>query len=373
MHKTPILILLLLAGLGLLEGLRPQAPAAAGAPGRATGCEVRGTWLNPPAFDSPTARAATFASIQTAKINTVFMLAPPVAGFRGWSDPADFGAMLTLLDEAGVSVHIWSAVMYRVLGQEADFRDLTEQAAQVAWADALLRAYPQADGYHLDYIRYSGILPVNDGGRLEGVSQTVAAIAAHLAAHFPSKHLTAAVFRVSAYAADFDTEDIPQWFLDWYSAHPGNPYDHPPYWETTTVPFNFKKQQDPVSWMRETSIRGVMPMEYDTLDSWWQAEVDHWGLFMGDQGLDMERIWMGVGWYEDYDAPGVVRKIKYGRAQGMGGVVIFELGNPDADDSVLVNALAVDGPDNEWDAPYAAWAPSCLRAASVYLPLVFSD
>lgn len=344
-----------------------------GQPGGA-GCEVRGVWLNPPAFDTPAVRAETLSKITSGNINTAFLLAPPVGAFRGWSDPEDFEVMLSALDAVGVSTHIWVAVMYRVSGAEADFRDPAEQDAQVAWADALLRAYPLADGYHLDYIRYTGVTPINEEGKMDGVSQTVDRIGEHIQGHFPKRHLTAAVFRASAWAADFDTEDIPQWFRSWYAAHPGNPYDHPDPWFTSTVPFHFKKQQDPVGWMAASPITGVMPMEYCTSDSWWQAEVDHWGLFMADQGLAMARIFMGVGWldteWSDYDAPAVVRKINYGRAHGVGGFVIFELGNPAADDGPLINALAVDGPDNDYNAPYGEWTPSCLSIRDLYLPWV---
>lgn len=367
-----IILLPLIAVSGHPKSTLPLAAMAGG------NCEVRGVWLNPPAFNTPTTRAETLAKINAGHINTVFMLAPPIAEFKGWSDPDAFSAMIADLKDVGVSVHIWVANLYRVVGTSADFRDPAEQAAQVAWADALLSAYPQVDGYHLDYIRSENLMPVNESGWLDGVSATVSAIADHMAQNYPKYHLTAAVWRVSPESADFTTEDIPQWFLDWYNANPGNPYDHPDYLGTTSVPVNMKVQQDPVSWMRDTAITGVIPMEYCTNDNWWQAEVDHWRLFMDDQGQDMNQIFMGVGWldtqWSDYDPPAVVRKIKYGRTQGVGGFVIFELGYSEADDWPLMNALTIDSTENEYDAPYETWVSSCLiKVHPTFLPLVTAD
>ncbi len=349
-------------------------------PARSTShCEVRGTWLNPYAFGTPTRLEATLDKIQAANLNTIFVLAPPIGDFNGWSDPDAFEALVTQADALGISVHIWVAAMYRVAGVRADFRLPEEQAGQADWAEALMTAYPRADGYHLDYIRFSDWEDVNVDGKLDGVSATVDAVAEVLKTLPSQKQLTSTSFGLAAQYADFEEEDIPLWFRTWFNANPANDYVDPYGGGYDTVPCFFKYQQDPIGWAVDSGLSAMIPMEYTLIDADWNQSARNFASFAAHAGIPSSHALMGIGWLEEeghdnwgYDAPGVVRKIKYGRTQGLGGFVIFEIGSRDVDDWPLINALTIDSADNEFDAPYENAVPSCLSITDSFLPLLLN-
>ncbi len=346
-------------------------------------CEVRGTWLDPRAYQDPYTRATTLRLITQTHLNTLFILAPPVNGNNGWTDPAVFSETVAAAKAAGLSVHAWIQNMRRISDETTvDFRDPDERAAQVAWVLALLEAYPLLDGVHLDYIRYDAWDQVNKDGKMDAVSLTVADIYRALKARYPGKFLTATSFVLKPGYVNFETEDVPRWYRTWFDAHPDNFYTDPYGEGFPTIPIHMKFQQNPVGWIVSDTVDGVMPMQYTLSDTVWNREVDLWGSFLDFVGRDITPIYAGIGWVEaegfpdwGYDAAGVVRKIKYGRAQGMRGFVIFEIGSPTHEDLTLLNALSVDGPLNEDDAPFAEAVPSCLMATStpprrIYLPLI---
>ncbi len=350
--------------------------AAENASGQILACEVRGTWLNPYAFSSPTQLELTMSKLIAGHFNTVFVLAPPIGEFNGWSDPDAFAELVAQAHAAGISVHIWVAAMYRVAGVKADFRLPEEQAAQADWAEALMTAYPQVDGYHLDYIRYSQWEDVNSEGKLDGVSATVDAVAGYLASWPSKKHLTATSFSLEPNYAIFSREDIPRWFRTWFSANLDNDYIDPYGGGFDTVPCFFKYQQNPIGWIIDSGLSSMIPMEYTMDDNRWNQSARNLASFINSSGIPTSHGLMGIGWLEEeghddwgYDAPGVVRKIKYGRTQGLGGFVIFQIGSWDVDDWPLINALTVDSVDNEFDAPYEDWRPSCLLP-KIYLPVI---
>jgi hypothetical protein len=345
---------------------------------RSAPCEVRGTWLNPYAFDTPTRLEETLNKIQAANLNTIFVLAPPIGEFNGWSDPDAFAELVAQAHAAGISVHIWVAAMYRVAGVRADFRLPEEQAAQADWAEALMTAYPQADGYHLDYIRFSDWEDVNVEGKLDGVSATVDAVAEVLKTLPSQKQLTSTSFGLAPQYADFFEEDIPLWFRTWFNANPTNDYVDPYGGGYDTVPSFFKYQQDPVGWTIDSGLSAMIPMEYTLSDYYWNQSAKNLASFVANAGIPVSHALMGIGWLEEeghdnwgYDAPGVVRKIKVGRTQSLGGFVIFEIGSRDVDDWPLINTLTIDSADNDFDAPYEDWKPSCLLP-ELYLPVIIN-
>ena len=137
-----------------------------------------------------------------------------------------------------------------------------------------------------------------------------------------------------------------------------------------------KYQQDPVGWLDASIVDGIMPMQYTMDDAAWNEEVDTLKAFLGYLGHDVSRVYMGLGWLgtEDnhpdwgFDAEGIVRKIKYGRSQGLKGFVIFQIGGYNSPghgegDWTLVEALAIDSAANNFDAPFKDWIPSCLASS----------
>jgi uncharacterized lipoprotein YddW (UPF0748 family) len=350
-------------------------------------CEVRGVWLNTPAFNSESRREDTLNKICRANLNTLFILAPPVRDNQGWSTHESFSALLEEAKSQGMSVHAWIANRYRTSGG-VDFTLSQEQSKQVHWAIDLLSKYPTLDGIHFDYIRYEG-WQKGDYQKMGSVSNTVRLAFNAIHRHFPEKFLTAAVLESTPNHANYKQDYIPQWFRDWIKVHPVNSYAPsgakyqynsllqrfidtiiPNGKAGYSVPQGFKYQQDSMGWLMGGFIDAIMPMEYTTNDTLWQENVKNWISFRDGE---TSGIYLGLGWLKkkgkpdyDYDAPGVVRKIKYGRQIGLKGFVIFQLAAFLDIDYALIDALAIDSEANNFDAPFENPVRSCLSSGSMH-------
>ncbi len=330
------------------------------------GCETRAVWLNDYAFDTEAHRSETLKKIQEANLNTAFLIAPEINGNNGWSEAADFSAMLTDLKSANIVVHIWIASACRVSNacNEVDFRNSTERQTQVDWAAALLDQYPSADGIHLDYIRYIDKETIQ-ADKMNGVSLTVEETYNELDTNYPAKRLSAATLGLSGEYADFENEDVPSWYRTWFNDHISDPINRwtAPGYNGSGVPSGLTRQQDPYTWMTGGYIDDVFSMEYDYSTSWWSGEVDIWNSFLNN---DLERLNMGLGWYsgvwsdpeiEPTDvAAEIVNKINYGRSNNVRGYSIFEFGEPGNDDSILITQLS--------GGPFSSAADSCVSQLS---------
>jgi hypothetical protein len=343
--------------------LAPGSPAA----DKKTPCEVRGVWLKPPAISSPLQREETFKKIRKARLNTLFVITPPMKGNKSWSTQEEFESTLNHAKALGLSVHVWITNNDRVPGG-VDFTSPYEQKKQSQWGVALLEAYPSLDGVHLDYIRdmewESGSM-----ARTEGVSSTVRLSYEAIKSSYPSKFLTAAVFPSQPNYGGDRNEYLPPWFRSWVSAHPESPYSPQGSRGDRYVPLGLKYQQDAMGWLRGEFIDAIIPMEYTTDDRLWQQDLENWiALHDGDPA----GIFIGLGWLEEkehpdwgYDASGMVRKIRIGRGKGVRGFVIFVFTPSGERDWRLVDALAVDSEVNDYDAPFKKPAPSCLDSSRV--------
>ena len=67
--------------------------------------ELRAVWLNPWSFDTPAKRQRLLKNILRAKLDTLFVSVPSVAGNFGYSKPADFKSILK--EASNLSVHGW--------------------------------------------------------------------------------------------------------------------------------------------------------------------------------------------------------------------------------------------------------------------------
>lgn len=333
-------------------------------PAMSSACETRAVWVNAQAFTTTELNKA-----QSARLNTLFVIAPPIGGNYGEGNAAAFISFIKQAKARGFSVHAWMLNGLRVGGSfgGVDFTSPTEQGKQAAWAISLLDAYGEyLDGIHLDYIRYDVWEDVNINNRMNGVSVTVQKIHTAIKSKYPGKMLTAAVFPLEPAYADFDQEGLSQWYRNWFAAHPGNWYDVA-YPDFDTVPSEMKYQQNPVAWARSGNIEGFIPMAYGMKDAVWKKQASALKSFLTYNGNWLHTGLMGLGWLTEsgqpdwgHDAPGIVRKIKYGRSIGITGFSIFEFGQPGVDDRPLISALSVDGPDNGNAAPFKLKAPSCL-------------
>jgi hypothetical protein len=335
-------------------------------------CEVRGTWLNPEAFNSPVKRQETLQKLLEAHLNTVFVAVPPINNNYGWSDSLDFVQFISEVHSEGISVHIWVANLWRDGSGSVDFTNPIEQQAQTQWILDLMDTYgTYVSGIHFDYIRYNDWEPVNIGGKMDGITQTIESAYQALKSQFPDKFLTGTSFTLDPNYANYNDsdssndEDIPLWFLDWFYANPGNWFDII-YEDFDTVPLHMKYQQNPVGWTFSSIVDGVMPMQYSIVDSIWNNEIDHYESFLDTL---KKKVYMGLGWLEEegqsdwgYDPAGIVRKIKYGRSHGYKGFVIFQLGADGIDDTPLIDALTIDSELNDFDAPFKDYIPSCLMS-----------
>jgi len=327
-------------------------------------CEVRGVWLNAQAFASKQRSQDILKKIVRANLNTIFLLAPPVQGYPGWSTEETFSAMLKEGVSRGFSVHGWIPSGFRVPGG-TDFTLSQEQIEQTRWAIAMLEEYPALDGVHFDYIRFKNWEDV-DGQKMGSVSTTVRLAFEAIHLRYPRKLLTAAVLNATPNRAQSGKESIPEWFVAWMKANPGNRYISPFPGVGPYVPEGFKYQQDAIGWLRGGYIDAIMPMEYTTDDHRWQENVKSWLSFRNG---DPCGIYPGVGWLTEkgkpewgYNASGIVRKIKYGRDLGLRGFVIFELSAFRDIDHALVDALSVDSVANGFSAPFKTAVESCLSS-----------
>ena len=327
-------------------------------------CEVRGVWLNAQAFSSEQGRQDTLKKIDGANLNTLFLLAPPVQGYPGWSTQEAFSAMLKESESRGLSVHGWIPNGFRIPGG-TDFTLSHEQIEQTQWAMAMLEKYPALDGVHFDYIRFTKWEDV-DRQKMDSVS-TVVRIAFQAIHHrYPRKFLTAAVINATPNRAQSGKESGPEWFVAWMKVNPGNRYASPFPGGDPSVPEGFKYQQDAIGWLRGGYIDAIMPMEYTTGDHRWQENAKSWLSFRYGEPCG---VYLGLGWLTEkgkpdwgYDASGIVRKIKYGRNLGLRGFVIFELSAFRDIDHVLIDALSVDSVTNDFSAPFKTAVESCLSS-----------
>jgi hypothetical protein len=347
--------------------------------------EMRGGWLSSDTFDTPAERTAMVAKFRTAHLNTMFVTCPPLNGNYGESAPSDFAAFVDDAKAAGLIVYAWFQNFKR-LGESnpADFASAAEQQAQKQWVLDMLAAYPKLDGAHLDYIRYS-TWEACVASKMNGVAQTISAIRQALQAQHPGKPLTCAVFKAAAVSyrgwKPAWEGDVPQWYRDWYGADANNYYvqqaalpGNDPNW--LLGPSFYSYQQDPPAWLKAGLVDASIAMQYTAVLQTWQNEVQLWKSFLGWQGVSTDTAWMGLGWmgpsqwWEDsaFDAKAMVSFVKYGRSQGIKGFCIFRLGQPGVDDSPLLNALSVDGPDNGGAAPFKVDVSSPLQGAPTPAP-----
>jgi len=330
-----------------------------------TDCEVRGVWVDE--LDSSEKSTTILSNILSANLNTVFAVSPPIGKNNGWSNRKQFKNFVKLAHQNGLSVHIWVPNLYRQKnGNQSDFRGKKERNAQKKWVLKLLKKYKRhVDGIHFDYIRYANWENVNDGQKMDAVNRVVREMASAVRKKYRRMFVTATTVSATPTWVDFSAEDIPDWFRDWYAAHPGNVYEAS--YSFPTVPNHMKYQQDSVSWIRESNLDAVMPMQYTTSDTNWNQETDSWRSFLSYVGKESNRILMGIGWLEEeghpewgYDPAGVARKIAYGRSLGYKGFVIYEL-NGGARDSELIDILTNDSAENNFDAPFENSKASCFQ------------
>ena len=341
-------------------------------------CELRGVWLNYQAFESKEAIADTLQVVSRANLNTIFALVPPIGTNRGWSEEAMFKRLMRRARAKGISVHGWVVNMHRPIGQRADFTDPAEREAQKQWVLDLLAKYPDLDGIHFDYIRYYDWDLINNNGKMDGITQTVAESYQALKAKYPDKFMTAAIVKLDPVEASFGQENVPQWYLDWFARYPGNVYANPNGVGPHMVPRHLRYQQNPVEWLNSAIIDGIFGMQYTIDDDIWQRDVRLWQSFLENTD-HAQKVYMGLGWLESskrpdfaYDPPGLVRKINYGRAQGIRGFVIFEIAAFNERNKELVEALTVDSEVNNFAAPFKTPAISCFTPikSNIFLPIL---
>jgi hypothetical protein len=185
---------------------------------------------------------------------------------------------------------------------------------------------------------------------MDAITDTIRQIRNVIDNSFPSKKLTAAVFKTEKNYINPSKEYIPSWFVDWNASHPNNQYftaNSPNYY----IPVFMKFQQDPVYWIQSGLVDVIFSMTYTSNDTYWQSELFQYQSFLGN--YYSLHFGMGLGWYQYYDesdqswhGPGfdpdhIIRKISWGRTQGLKAFSIFELGNSkDADkDWMLIQKL----------------------------------
>jgi uncharacterized lipoprotein YddW (UPF0748 family) len=327
-------------------------------------CEVRGVWLNAQAFSSEQGRQDILKKIDGAHMNTLFLLAPPVQGYPGWSTHEAFSAMLKEGVSRRLSMHGWIPNGFRVSGG-TDFTLAHEQIEQSQWAMAMLETYPALDGVHFDYIRFRNWEDM-DAHKMGSVSTVVRLAFQAIHYRYPRKFLTTAVLSATPNRAQSAKESLPEWFVTWMKANPGNRYASSFPGETSYVPEGLKYQQDAIGWLREGNVDAIMPMEYTTDDHRWQENAKSWLSFRYGEPCG---VYLGLGWLTEkgkpdwgYDASGIVRKIRYGRNIGLRGFVIFELSAFRDIDYALVDALSVDSVTNDFSAPFKTTVESCLSS-----------
>jgi hypothetical protein len=264
-----------------------------------------------------------------------------------------------------------------------DYRYNHEWEQQANWAMALLDRYPELDGIHFDYIRYegSGYIEHQTSEKMASVSWTVRTVFYKIKSKYPNKFLTAAVFNVDPQEME-PSAFMPAWFKAWKATHPADEiYYDPTYPRAIYGPRSFRVAQDPVMWLNGKYLDAAMPMIYTASLEVWQKRLPLWRSFVGED--DFPKVWFGLAWFFQGSYPvtwpdgtqfvtgnsflpeepvaaaeALLQQIEYGRAQGMKGFSIFELGNPEvgaANDRVLVDKLR--------EGPFAQPAPSCLQVS----------
>ena len=328
-----------------------------------TNCETRGVWVDEIENDGKV--NLVIDHIIAANLNTVFIVSPPIGSNDGWSPKKQFDRFVKMAYRRGLNVHIWIPNLYRKKdGSQSDFRSAKERKAQKNWALALMKKYKRyVKGIHFDYIRYYDWESVS-AEKLSAVSATINEVTGAVKRKYHDKFVTSTSISAQPTWADFGSESIPQWFRDWYAANPSSIYATS--YSFATVPNYMKYQQDPIGWLRDTSLDAVMPMQYTVSDTDWQQEVTNWNAFTNYSGKEPTRICQGIGWLEEaghpewgYNAAGVANKIAYGRSQGLKGFVFYEL-NSGTHDQDLINVLTVDSADNGNNAPFKNKVQSCF-------------
>jgi uncharacterized lipoprotein YddW (UPF0748 family) len=330
--------------------------------------EFRATWVHASSIASTKALRKEFINdILNAGLNTIFVMTPKHKGNFGYGSYRSFYLFAREAKANGLSVHIWIPNGQR-LGRtiEIDFTKISEQDAQVDWIRGLLKsgAGQFLAGVHLDYIRFAHSEDVNIAGKMDAVNNTVRKISEMIDSEFPDIILTAAVFKELPNREERTNggdpvwkEDVPQWYRDWFVANGNNSiYKDSRY---VYVPMCFKYQQDPITWIKNNWVDAIIPMQYSTLDSKWEQTADYYASFANFVNAQ-EKLYMGLGWTrktsanstKGYDPAGVVRKIKSGRSKGINGYAIFLLGKDYANDDDIIEALTIDSPVNNDDAPF---------------------
>ncbi len=332
-------------------------------PPSTTQCETRGTWIWASSIDSLEKRSFVLEKISKANLNTIFISIPSINGNHGYGRTDDFIDFISNSKAIGLSVHAWMANGWRKGSNiEINFRDPDEQEAQVQWVMSLMSNYGQyLDGVHLDYIRYPSEEAVNINKKMDAVTETINKIHTTLSANYSEKSLTATSFILSPHNNKNGSPS--QWFINWRISNVNSIYSD------EKVPYFMQVQQDPIEWIKKNIVNGVMPMQYTADDEIWNREIDLFKSFNNSYNNDPAKILMGLGWIKKssptstrgYDPAGVVRKIKYGRLQGMKGFVIFILFNHGYDDSPLIEALTIDSAENNYDAPFKNSVLSCFK------------
>ena len=338
--------------------------------------ETRCTWLIASSIDSEKKIKKNIKKIIKSNLNTVFLSIPKTANNFGYGKEKFFSSFLKLAYRNGLSVHAWF-VNGRRLGRRdhVNFSDEDEQQKQILWISYFLKKYNEyLDGVHLDYIRIEKGAPVNLD-KMNGIRDTISGIRKFMKINYPGKFLTTSVFSASAvFIKPFNTsfvwnQYIPDWFKRWvklnsYSQYKKFKNDV----ERIGTPAFMIYQQDPINWVKTGLIDAIIPMQYTKLDNKWKDEVIQFRSFFKYAEIKDKHLFMGLGWIpkrnerstRGYDAPGIVRKIKYGRKNNIKGFMIFILSNHGFDDSPLIKALTVPGKDNNFDPPFSKRAISLI-------------
>jgi len=338
--------------------------------------ETRATWLWPSSINSDSKIKFNLKKILEANLNTVFLEVPKINNNYGNGKEKFFVTFLKRAYRNGLSVHAWFANGRR-LGKEKkiNLNDETEIKEQIKWISYFLIKYGKyLDGIHLDYIRTNENSPANSH-KMSRVTNLVFRIREYMKNNYPAKYLTAATFRSSAsFGRPYNTpskwnQAVPQWFKGWIKNNPNSQFKAIKRGKIRIgVPRFMYVQQDPVLWVKKGLIDAVIPMQYTVVDKIWKDEIDQFSSFIKYIGQNEKSLCMSLGWISDtnnrsvrgYDAPGVIRKIKYGRKNNVYGFAIFILSNRNKDDSPLIKALTIPSKANDFDPPFSKRAISLI-------------
>jgi hypothetical protein len=315
-------------------------------------CEVRGAWI---CWDSwnvdATKRSTLLNKVKEANLNTVFLQGLP---HKPSTEAQNYESFISEAKAMDISSHIWlesGQRLYWQTGEWVDYTDPAEPQAQADWALYALSQYPEADGIHLDYIRTAhnkgDLRVINSTGEMDGVTATVKMINDGMKSSFPGKFLTAAVLPADPKPPDnidFNQSHIPQWFINWSQATGGQAPGGYSYGVYQKAPWFMNVHQNSPEWLSLGNIDAVIPMKYTKYYDQFQKDVGSWKSFLSYLNADAGRLYMGIGWAEaswmgNFDVDGIIKRISYGRSQGLKGFVIFRLDAPGAPDQKLINAL----------------------------------